>query len=530
MAQRQDRQRLWFTSGDIDGFFGLFFSGFPDLLLIVGLAPVCGFSTEFVTGRVLPGVALSVLVGNLFYAWQARRLAQKTGRDDVTAIPFGVNTPTIFAYVFLIMGPVYARTHDATQAWHAGIFASLLSGVVQTAGAFCTDWLRRYTPRAALLCPLAGLALAYLCLGFVFGVFQQPGVALLPMIVLFTMYAARMRLRGRFLRRLPPSLVAIGLGAALVAVLRHFHLYASPVVTGAAPGLYLPRPVNLFGLFGSAEWWGYLTIILPLAGLDTLASLQILEGVKAAGDDYATRPSLLMNGVGTLVAAWLGSPFPTTLYVGHAAHKVNGARSGYSTINGVVTLLLCVTGVLPLVLRVIPLEVAGPVIVWFGLVTVAQAFEEVPANHAVAVAMGLIPMLAQWATSLVDTVLGKAGSSLMAVMPQFVAASGTELALGGLIALGQGGLLTSMLWAAAMALAVQRKFVQAAAWMGAAAVLAAFGVIHAYWLTPAGVMGRIGWWVAPEFALAYAAGALFLLGCAWFGTPAPSISDIGAGE
>ncbi len=74
-----------------------------------------------------------------------------------------------------------------------------------------------------------------------------------------------------------------------------------------------------------------------------------------------------------------------------------------------VTLLLCVTGVLPLVLRVIPLEVAGPVIVWFGLVTVGQAFVEVPANQAIAVAMGLISMLAQWATSLADTVLAKAG-------------------------------------------------------------------------------------------------------------------------
>jgi len=512
----------WFTSGDVDGFFGLFFSGFPDLLLIVGLAPVCGFSTAFVTGRVLPGVALSVLAGNLFYAWQARRLAAKTGRSDVTAIPFGVNTPTIFAYVFLIMGPVYARTHDATLAWHAGIFASLLSGAVQTAGAFCMDWLRRHTPRAALLCPLAGLALAYLCLGFVFGVFQQPAVALLPMIVLFTLYASRVRLPGVF-RRLPPALVAMGVGAALVAVLRHFHLYEGPVVTGAVPGFYLPHPVNIFGLFGRAEWWSYLTIILPLAMLDALASLQILESVKAAGDDYATRPSLLMNGVGTLVAAWLGSPFPTTLYVGHAAHKANGARSGYSAINGGVTLLLCLTGVLPLVLRVIPLEVAGPVIVWFGLVTVAQAFEEVPANQAIAVAMGLIPMLAQWATSLADTVLGKAGSSLVAVMPLF--ASGTGLALGGLIALGQGGLLTSMLWAAALALAVQRKFVQAAGWMGAAAVLSAFGVIHAYDLTPAGVVGRIGWWVAPEFALAYGAGALFLLGCSRFGFRAGAAED-----
>ena len=64
----------------------------------------------------------------------------------------------------------------------------------------------------------------------------------------------------------------------------------------------------------------------------------ILESVKVAGDDYATKPSLLMNGVGTMAAACLGSPFPTTLYLGHAAHKANGARSGYSVLNGLVTL------------------------------------------------------------------------------------------------------------------------------------------------------------------------------------------------
>jgi AGZA family xanthine/uracil permease-like MFS transporter len=340
------------------------------------------------------------------------------------------------------------------------------------------------------------------------------------MIVLFTLYAARVRLPGR----IPPALLAIAVGAGLVAVMRHLHLYENPAVTGVAPGIYLPRVVDVFGLFGRGEWWSYLTIILPLGALDTLASLQILESVKAAGDDFATRPSLLMNGIGTLAAACLGSPFPTTLYVGHAAYKANGARSGYSALNGLLTVALCLTGVLPLVLQVIPLEVAGPVVVWFGLVTVGQAFTEVPANQVIAVAMGLIPMLAQWATSLADTLLTKAGSSLMAVMPAFSGA-GSELALGGLIALGQGGLLTSMLWAATLALAVQRRFAPAAAWMGAAAILSAFGVIHAYTLTPAGAVGRIGWWVAPEFALAYAAGAVFLLGCAWFVTKASQVSD-----
>jgi AGZA family xanthine/uracil permease-like MFS transporter len=496
----------WFTPGDIDGFFGLFFSGFPDLLLIVGLAPLCGFPVAFVTTRILPGVALSVLAGNLFYTAQARRLARREHRTDVTAIPFGVNTPTIFAYVFLIMAPIYTRTHDATLAWHAGIFASFLSGIVQTLGAFCTDWLRRHTPRAALLAPMAGLAMAYLALGFILGVFQQAAIALLPMIVLFTLYGSRLKLP----QRLPPAVLAIGLGAILVAVLRALHLYNEPLPAIPTPGLYLPHLANVFALMRQREIWAYLAIILPLAALDTLASLLILESIAIEGDVYATTPSLLMNGLGTLAAAALGSPFPTTLYLGHAAHKANGARSAYSTLNGLVTLILCTTGILPIVLRFIPLEVAAPVIVWFGLITVGQAFTEVPRNQAIAVAMGLIPALAQWATTLADTVARKAGSSLYAIAP----AMGTDLALTGLIALGQGSLLTSMLWSATLALAIQRRFLAASAWIAAAALLSAFGILHAFTLTPAGVDTHIGWNTAPAFTLAYAAGAAFLLACA----------------
>src|ERR1700761_867952 len=415
----------WFTAGDVDGFFGLFFSGFPDLLLMVGLAPVCGLPLSFVASHILPGAAISVFAGNLFYAWQARRLAQREGRSDVTAIPFGINTPTIFAYVFLIMLPVYNQTHDANVAWHAGVFASLISGLVQTAGAFCTDWLRRYTPRAALLAPLAGLALAYLCLGFVFGIFGQPAIALLPMLLLLTLYGSQIKLPFR----LPPALLIIAVGAILVAVLRRLHIYNVPPPTVPELHFYYPRAVNVFSLF-RREYWNFLAIILPLAALDTLGSLMILESVKVAGDDYATRPSLLMNGLGTLAAACLGSPFPTTLYLGHAAHKANGARSGYSVLNGMVTVALCTTGVLPVVMRFVPLEVAAPVIVWFGLITVGQAVTEVSANQAIAVVAGLIPSLAQWATGIVETVARKAGSSLMEVAPRL----GGDLAVGGLIA------------------------------------------------------------------------------------------------
>ncbi len=161
----------WFVRGDIDGFFGLFIDNLLQLMVIAVLGrAVCGFSPELINGRILPGAAVSILVGNLFYAWQARRLARQTGRANVTALPYGINTPSVFAYILLIMGPVYQETRDPQLAWRAGLLACFLSGVMETAGAFAGDWLRRHTPRAALLSALAGIALTFIAMGFLLDV------------------------------------------------------------------------------------------------------------------------------------------------------------------------------------------------------------------------------------------------------------------------------------------------------------------------------------------------------------------------
>jgi AGZA family xanthine/uracil permease-like MFS transporter len=498
----------WFVPGDLDGYFGLFFSGLPDLLLIVGLLPLCGMEPVFIEQRVLPAVALSIIGGNLFYAWQAHKLAERTGRSDVTAIPFGVNTPTIFAYIFLIMLPVYQRTHSAHLAWQAGVFASFASGIVQTIGAFCTDWLRRHTPRAALLCPLAGIALAYLCLGFIFGVFDKPAVALFPAIVLLVVYASRMRLPWR----IPGGLLCLAIGALLAAVLRALHLYTVPDVAVPPIGLHLPRPVNFVDFLLHSGGWHYLSVILPMSLLDTLVSLQILESVKLAGDDFPTRPSLLTNGLATLAAACFGSPFPTTLYFGHMAYKDFGARTGYSILSGVTVAIVCMTGLVSAILHVVPIEVVAIVIVWFGLAMVGQAFQEVKPAHCIAVAFGLVPMLAAWALGLITLTAQKAGSTLSAAAPLF----GNELPIAGMIALSQGAILASMVWAAALAWIFDRRFLDAALWIAAAAVLSYFGLMHAYTLSPQGVENKLGLFAAPAFTLSYAAAALFLVGCHFY--------------
>jgi AGZA family xanthine/uracil permease-like MFS transporter len=348
--------------------------------------------------------------------------------------------------------------------------------------------------------------MAFLCLGFIFGIFEIPAVALLPAVILLATYASRMRLPWR----IPSGLAAMVVGGIIVVILRAFHLYHLPPQPALLPtGIYLPRPVNLYQIIVKSEGWRYASIFLPLSLLDTIVSLQILESVRVGGDDYPTNPSLLVNGLATIVGAALGSAFPTSLYIGHNAHKANGARIGYSILGGVVSAALCLTGLVPAVLRFVPLEVVAFVVVWFGLAMVGQAFQEVPSAHSVAVALGLVPMLAQWVTQIVDLAIRKAGTDMLTVAPRF----GGELAIYGMIALGQGALLVSMIWAAALVWIIERRFLQASAWMLVAAVLSCFGVIHAYQLSSQGIDNHLGWWVAPEFTISYAAAAGFLVVC-----------------
>src|SRR5277367_677076 len=183
----------WFVPNDIDGFFGLFVDNLCQLIVIVGLCPkLAGLPDSLVVGRILPGIAISLVAGNLFYAWQAHRLSQRTGQP-VTALPFGVNTVSLFAFIFFILGPVYHETKDADFAWKVSLVAGLLGGVVEIATSFVGGWIRRHTPRAALLSALAGVGITFISMGFIFRIFSSPLIALFPALLVLIGYAGRVR-------------------------------------------------------------------------------------------------------------------------------------------------------------------------------------------------------------------------------------------------------------------------------------------------------------------------------------------------
>jgi AGZA family xanthine/uracil permease-like MFS transporter len=239
-----------------------------------------------------------------------------------------------------------------------------------------------------------------------------------------------------------------------------------------------------------------------------IGSLQNLESAEAAGDCYETRSSLLANGIATLFAACFGSAFPTTLYIGHPGWKAMGARSGYSVLNGTIISALCLVGGVGVVLKFVPMEATLGILLWISIIITAQAFQETPKQHALAVAVGLVPSLAAWALLLVETSVRSAGSTLFATAPKF----GADLFIHGMIALSQGFILTSMLLSAIIAFSIDRNFLKAALWAFAGALLSALGLVHAYVLAPEGVQNKFGWFAAPGFVVGYA-----LTGCALLG-------------
>lgn len=497
----------WFVRRDIDGFFGL---GLDNLIQFILIGTLChqvlGMPGELIFGRIFPGAALSILFGNLFYAWQARRLARETLRDDVTALPYGINTVSLLAFIFFVMQPVYQETRDVDLTWKVGILACFLSGLIELLGAFVAERIRRLTPRAALLSALAGIALTFISMDFLFRIYQSPMIAMLPMMIILVQYFSNIR----YPFGLPGGLLAIALGTLLYWILAPGGQNTIALELGEGVRLVPPRPAlgSLVEIVQSEHLLRHLSIIVPMGLLNVVGSLQNIESAEAGGDTYSTAASLSANGIGSILASLFGSCFPTTIYIGHPGWKAMGARSGYSLINGVFIAALCFTGSVTWVLGAIPLEAGIGILLWIGIVICAQAFQVTPRHHAPAVAFGLFPCMAAWGTMMVENGLRAAGSGfhLLSETP-----GQDALFLRGMLSLSQGFLFSAMIFAAMAVFLIEKDFFRASLWALVGAFCAHLGFIHAFQVTPDGVAPVIGWGAAEPYAVNYLLIAVFFL-------------------
>jgi len=512
----------WFVRQDVDGLLGLALDNLIQILLVVGLCRgLLDYPATLVYGRILPAVALSLIVGNVYYSWLAYRLGVREGRDDRTALPYGINTVSLFAHVFLVMLPVKLIALDRgatmdeaiTLSWQAGLVACLGSGIIELIGSVLANPLRRWLPRAALLSTLAGIGLTFIALGFLFRTYEYPVVALVPLgIILLTYF-------GRVEFPIPGGLLAVLVGTALAWMTGLVHLNDATFSQAVAPLGWHPPGIFIDALWQSREiLLTQLNVILPMGLFNLVGSLQNLESAEAAGDAYPTAPCLAANGVGSVVAAVCGSCFPTTIYIGHPGWKAMGARIGYSWLNGVVMALLCVTGAAAVVAAIIPIEAGMAIVMWIGIVIGAQAFQATPMKHAPAVIVGLLPGIAGWGAQLIKTSLRAAGLATVDrpftpdLLPIFARA---DIYLGGAFALEQGQILSAMLLAAMTVFIIERQFGWAGACMLVAAGFSWVGLMHSYRWMPSDTVLHPGWGTGGTWAAGYLLLALLFYWAAW---------------
>src|SRR3954469_17308995 len=85
------RPKLW-VPGDWNAFFGFGTNILVNVLVLTGLLRfVLKLPDPIIFGRILPAVGLMLFLSTVYYAWMARKLAAKTGRTDVCALPSGIS-------------------------------------------------------------------------------------------------------------------------------------------------------------------------------------------------------------------------------------------------------------------------------------------------------------------------------------------------------------------------------------------------------------------------------------------------------
>ncbi len=201
----------WAARGDVNAFFGLMLDNIGGMILMAGLlVGAYGFPRDFVLNRMIPGTAVGVLVGDLIYTVMAFRLARRTGKPTVTAMPLGLDTPSTFGSVFLVLGPAFQRARlpidsgglglgldeAARHAWFVGIAMLLASGLFKLACAPISGWVRRTVPRAGLLGSLAAIALVLISFLPLLDIAAMPVAGFVSLALILATMTARIELPG----------------------------------------------------------------------------------------------------------------------------------------------------------------------------------------------------------------------------------------------------------------------------------------------------------------------------------------------
>src|SRR5271156_2024970 len=410
---------IW-APGDWNAFFGFGTNILVNLLTLSGLLRfVLKMPDQLVFGRILPATGMMLFLSTLYYAALAYRLAKKTGRTEICALPSGISVPHMFIVVFVIMLPIALKTGDPIKGWEAGLTWVFIQSFVLMAGGFVAPIIRKITPRAALLGTLAGVSIAFISMRPAQDMFITPVIGVTCFAIILASWFGGVRYFGG----IPAGLVAIGVGCVIAWGSTLFGANwggISPAGFSQAFsnfGFSFPTPA-IGHVFAGFQFIGVILVTaIPFGIYDLVEAMDNVESASVAGDSFPTTRVLTADGVVSLIGCMMGNPFINAVYIGHPGWKAMGGRIGYSAATGIMVILLCWFGTISLMLALIPSVAILPILLYIGMLIGSPAFQENPSRHAPAIILALVPHLANWGLTQINNSLAAAGTVVAALSP-----------------------------------------------------------------------------------------------------------------
>src|SRR5436189_2546648 len=199
---------LW-TATDWNAFFGFGTNSLVNMLVLTGLLRfVLKMPDSLVFGRILPALGLMMCLSTMYYAFLAYRLALKSGRSDVCALPSGVSVPHMFIVTFVIMLPITLKTNDPIKGWEAGLVWGFFQSFILMIGGFIAPYIRKITPRAALLGTLAGVSITFISMRPALEMYMTPIIGIVCFAIILVSWFGGFK----YPKGIPAGLVAIAVG------------------------------------------------------------------------------------------------------------------------------------------------------------------------------------------------------------------------------------------------------------------------------------------------------------------------------
>ena len=287
---RTFRPNVW-TISDWNAFFGFGTNILVNMLVLTGLLRfVLKMPDSLVFGRILPALGLMMCLSTFYYAWLAYRLAQKTGRNDVCALPSGVSVPHMFVVTFVIMLPITIKTGDPIKGWEAGLVWVFFQSFILMIGGFVAPYIRKITPRAALLGTLAGVSITFISMRPALEMYMTPIIGIVCFAIILVSWFGGYK----YPKGIPAGLVAIAAGMLIAWGSNLFGLNYGGMslekLTGAFSSFGFSVPVPAFGhVFSGFEFLGIILVTaIPFGIYDLVEAMDNVESAEAAGDAFPT--------------------------------------------------------------------------------------------------------------------------------------------------------------------------------------------------------------------------------------------------